>query len=95
LRVTVEFVGLPELRKTIGSKSLRVSLDRGTMGDLLSQLERMYGAPVRKSLLDSKGNIHETIQVIRNGREWLARDNPMAELRDGDRITFLLMVAGG
>ncbi len=91
----MEFVGLPELRKKIGSKTLEVCLERNTIGDLLSQLERMYGAPVRNSLLDPKGNIHGTIQVIRNGREWLARDNPMAELKDGDRITFLLMVAGG
>ena len=95
MRVTVEFVGLPELRKKIGSRSLEVCLERGTMGDLLSQLERMYGAHVRNSLLDSRGNIQETIQVIRNGREWLARDKPIVELRDGDRITFLLMVAGG
>lgn len=95
MKVKVEFIGLPELRRLIGSKETTVTLRGSTIGDLLDELKRLYGNLVKDHLLDQQGKIQGVIQVIRNGKEWLARDNPMTELRDGDRITFLLMVAGG
>lgn len=97
MRLQVEFVGLPDLRKAAGSKQIHVEFPGAvtTLGELLAELARRHGSLIRGSLLDSRGMVDASIQVIRNGSEWLPREDMDRPLRDGDRVTFLLMVAGG
>lgn len=95
LRITVEVIGLPELKKALGARQKTIETRGSTLGDLLEALESSVGLLARKSLRNDKGNIQDIVQVIRNGSEWLPRDDLGVELREGDKITFLLMVAGG
>lgn len=94
--VRVEFVGLPELRKAAGSREISLELRNTTLGGLIGELERLHGPIARRSLLAPDGaQVDQSIQVLRNGSEWLSREDLGAPLRSGDRITFMLMVAGG
>lgn len=94
--VRVEFIGLPELRKAAGAKELPMELQEATLGGLLKELVSRYGLTARRNLLDANGlGVEQSVQVIRNGKEWLCREDLNTPLRSGDRITFMLMVAGG
>jgi molybdopterin converting factor small subunit len=95
MEVRVTFGGLPELARAVGGKEISAQIQGGTLGDLLRELERAYGAPVRKSLVTPAGTVHETVQVLRNGANWIARDALDTRLEEGDSVTFLLMMAGG
>lgn len=94
--VRVEFVGLPELRKAAGAREISLELKEGTLGGLLEELQERHGLIARESLMSSDGRrVEQSIQVLRNGTEWLSREQLETPLRSGDRITFMLMVAGG
>jgi molybdopterin converting factor small subunit len=95
MEVRVTFAGLNELARAVGQKEVSAQLSGDTLGDLLRHLEQAYGAPLRKSLLTPAGTVHETVQVLRNGATWIARDDLQAPLKEGDSVTFLLMMAGG
>ena len=95
MRVRVTFAGLNDLTRAIGAKEVNAEFEGGTFGDLLGHLERAYGAPLRKEVLTPAGTVNETVQVIRNGAEWIGRDALDAPLQEGDGVTFLLMMAGG
>lgn len=92
----VEFVGLPELRKAVGAREISLELKDSTLGGLLKALEERHGLLARENLLSSEGpQVQQSIQVLRNGSEWLSRDALETPLKSGDKITFMLMVAGG
>ncbi len=94
--VRVEFIGLPELRKAAGAKELPMELQEATLGGLLKELVSRHGLIARRNLLDANGlGVEQSVQVLRNGKEWLSREDLNTPLRSGDRITFMLMVAGG
>ncbi|MDY7038456.1 MAG: MoaD/ThiS family protein [Thermodesulfobacteriota bacterium] len=95
MNIKVKLIGFPDLKRIIGSNEVAVQVDGGTFGDLLKHLERTYGPPIRKALLDKKGAIDKSVQVMRNEREWISREDLTFPLNDGECLTFLLMVAGG
>jgi molybdopterin converting factor small subunit len=95
VNLRIKLIGFPDLKRLIGSNEIEVPLEGATFGDLLRQLEYTYGAPVRKALLNEKGGVDGSVQVLLNDREWISREDLSLALTDGDRVTFLLMVAGG
>lgn len=96
LRLGVKFVGFPEIQRLVGGREIQVKSPGPTLRDLLEVLTDRYGSPMRKALLSDEGSVDSTVQVIRNGREWIERDAlDIPLLKEDDRITFLMMMAGG
>lgn len=95
MNLHVKLIGFPDLKRLIGGNEIALQVQGETLGHLLRHLEATYGAPIRKALLDAKGAVDRSVQVLRNDREWLSREDMSFALRDGDRVIFLLMVAGG
>lgn len=95
MRVRVKLVGLPKLARAIGQGEFDAQLDGPTLGHLLRHLEARHGQQVRKDLLTPQGTVNDTVQVMRNGSDWIPRDALSHPLAEGDEITFLLMMAGG
>jgi len=85
-RIKVKVLGLPQVIKVIGASTVDIEVNGTTFGDLLDELERRYGSEVRHNI-----NVH----AIRNGREWIKRDDMCAPINDGDSFSFQSMVAGG
>jgi sulfur carrier protein ThiS len=95
MKITVESLGLPTLSAVIGKRA-ELEFKRGTVADLIDQLVRRFGPKAREMLLDSEGQLDLTIQVMVNDEGFLAREDlPKRELKDGDRIRFMLLVGGG
>jgi len=95
MKITVESLGLPTLSAVIGRRA-ELEFKGVTVADLIDQLVRRFGLKAREMLLDSEGQLDLTIQVMVNDEGFLAREDlPKRELKDGDRIRFMLLVGGG
>jgi sulfur carrier protein ThiS len=96
MKVSVECLGLPTLSAVIGKKT-DVQIGNGaSLSDLVHQITGRFGSKAREVLLDGEGQLDLTIQVMVNDEGFLAREDlPKRELRDGDRIRFMLLVGGG
>jgi len=95
MKITVESLGLPTLSAVIGKKA-EFDFKGGTVADLVGLLVGRFGARARKVLLDGEGQLDLTIQVMVNDDGFLVREDlPKRELKDGDRIRFMLLVGGG
>jgi sulfur carrier protein ThiS len=95
VKVWVKLVGFPEIRQRLGCDRIQVDLEGQTLGDLLRWLQRTQADPVQTALLDPAGRPDPSVQVIRNGQEWIAPDRADCELFEGDQITLMVLVAGG
>jgi molybdopterin synthase sulfur carrier subunit len=86
---------LPVLPEAIGGKELDVEFAGETVNDLIEHLVKRYGRKARQALYDEKGKLDPTVQVLRNGREWITHDRLDTPLQDGDSVIFMVMMAGG
>ena len=95
MKITVECLGLPTLSAVIGKKA-ELDVKPGTVADLIDHLIGRFGSKSRQLLLDGEGNLDYTIQVMVNDEGFIAREDlPKRELKDGDRVRFMLLVGGG
>jgi len=95
IRVTVDFLGLPNAAKLAGAKAVPLALPGGTIADAISSLVAGRDARLGKLLLDGEGKLDLAFQVIRNGKEWLRREQLGLPLSDGDVLTITMLVGGG
>lgn len=95
MKIQIESLGLPTLSKLIG-KSTQVEMANGTVADVISKIVDRIGRPARKILLDQKGRLDLSIQVMVNDESFLPRDDyDKRNLTDGDVVKFMLLVGGG
>ncbi|MBC8247444.1 MAG: MoaD/ThiS family protein [Deltaproteobacteria bacterium] len=95
MKITIEFLGLPNLSGVLGKKS-EIEFPGGTVSDLTSYLIRRYGPKVRQMLLDSDGQMDSTIQVMINDDGFLPRHQfSEKSLNENDIVSFLLLAGGG
>jgi molybdopterin converting factor small subunit len=95
MKINVEFLSLPNLVKKIGSKSVVLDFSGTTVNDLVRELAGKYGNDVQKFLLDETGNLDLHLAVAINQQEWLRHHQMDRPLREGDRVTIMMLVAGG
>jgi sulfur carrier protein ThiS len=95
LKVQVEFLGLPTLSKLIGKKTQLDMVD-GTVADMITHIVNRHGQKARKILLDEKGELDMTIQVMINNEGFIPRESYSRRLlKEGDQIKVMLLVGGG
>ena len=95
MKIKVELLGLPTLSSLIGKRS-EVEITGETVTDLVAHLVKRYGHKVRQILLDQKGDLDSTIQVIVNEESFMPREEiSLRTLQDGDKVIILLLAGGG
>jgi molybdopterin converting factor small subunit len=95
MKITVEFLSLPNVVKKVGSKSVVLDFSGTTVGDLVREVAEKYGSDVKKFLLDETGNLDMTLALTINKQEWIRHNQMDKPLHDGDRVTIMMLVAGG
>ena len=95
MKITVEFLSLPNVVKMIGNKSIVLDFSGTTVNDLVRELAGKYGGDVKKFLLDETGNLDMTLALMINKQEWIRHNQMDRPLQDGDMVTILMMAAGG
>ena len=96
MKVKVESLGLPTLSQLIGKK-IDIDLpDDASIRDLLDLIRNRFGPKVEEVLFDSSGNLDLTIQIMLNEDTFVPLDKiEEYKLKDGDKVSFLLLAGGG
>ncbi len=95
MKITVEFLSLPNVAKMVGSKAIVLDFSGTSVNDLIHELAEKYGREVQKFLLDETGQLDMSLALTLNGQEWIHRNQMEKPLRDGDKVTIMMLVAGG
>ena len=92
MRVRVEFLGL---HYAIPKSHLEVEFPGETIAHLINHLSKGM-KEFRDAVLKADGSLDEAVQVGLNEEEWVTPDRVNeTKIRDGDRITFMMMAGGG
>jgi molybdopterin converting factor small subunit len=95
MKITVEFLSLPNIVKKIGSKSIVLDFSGATVNDLVREVAGKYGSDVQKFLLDETGSLDMSLALMLNKQEWVRHNQMDKPLQDGDRVTIMMLAAGG
>jgi sulfur carrier protein ThiS len=95
MKVTVEFLSLPNVVKMVGGKEIQLQVPGETVDDLVRALIDRYGQKLGGFLLDADGKLDMAFRIMRNKREWIPRERTSTRLEEGDRLTIMLLVGGG
>lgn len=95
MKITVEFLSLPNVVKKVGSKTVILDFSGTTVNDLVREVAGKYGSDVQKFLLDENGQLDMCLAVAINQQEWIRHHQMDRPLQDGDRVTIMMLVAGG
>lgn len=95
MAITVEFLSLPNVARMVGGKIITMDFSNQTVEELIRQVTEKYGKKVQQFLLDENGRLDMMLKVLRNGEEWIQPEQMQRQLQDGDRITIMLLAAGG
>jgi len=66
-----------------------------TLGDVIVQFMSEYGKKIRKSFIDSQGNLETHVVILVNGRNYLFLEDLNTKLKDGDQIVLSAPLFGG
>ncbi len=95
MKIAVEFLSLPVVTKIVGGKSIFFELHGRTIEDLMNELVTRYGEKVGGFLLDESGKLDRIFKILLNKKEWVTRDQMNKALKDGDKVTIMMLVGGG
>ncbi len=95
MKVTVEFLSLPNVVKMIGSKAITMDFSGQSVDDLVEEVAKRHGAELGRFLLDETGRLDPTFAVTINKQEWIRRDQMNRFLREGDVVTIMMLTGGG
>ena len=95
MKIHVEFLGFPMVSDVIGKKKMETDIPGDTVKDVIDELIRRYGKKVEQAFYDDKGRFDVTLQMTLNGKTFISADQLHAPLKNGDTLTFMLLLAGG
>jgi MoaD family protein len=79
-----------------GVKTEYIEVPKATVGDLIDQLAKKYGAKFRNLILNPKtGELQYGIIVSLNDQDVRKMKGLMTTLSDGDRVSLLPPISGG
>jgi sulfur carrier protein ThiS len=68
---------------------------KGSVKDLIGGMLARYGSAANM-IFDQSGTLDHSIQVVINDREYVKpQDFEKILIRDGDVVTFMMLIAGG
>jgi molybdopterin converting factor small subunit len=86
---------LPKVARIVGNKSIVFDLQGRHIQDLIMEISERYGQEIRTFLLDESGQLDTVFKIQLNKTQWISRDRLDTPLREGDRVTFMMLVGGG
>lgn len=95
MKITVEFLSLPQISKIAGAKSVSIDFPGATLHELFETIAQKYGEKVGKLLFDESGKLDRIFKVLLNKKDWIHHDRLDKKLKEGDRVTLMLLVGGG
>ncbi|NWF54416.1 MAG: MoaD/ThiS family protein [Syntrophaceae bacterium] len=96
MNIQIELIGFPVIYDLFPAGPHPYSLSGNTLLHLVNDLIARHDSRMKEALLDSgAGALDPTIQ-IRINQTWIPREKiPEQKLEEGDRVTFMKLLAGG
>jgi molybdopterin converting factor small subunit len=95
MKLEVEFLSLPLITRGLGRKKISVAFPGGNLSQLLKHLSGSV-KKFREMVLDGGEVLASDVQLYVNGTSRVSGETiHETELKDGDQITFMMLVAGG
>ncbi|HAR96676.1 MAG TPA: hypothetical protein DCR97_12055 [Deltaproteobacteria bacterium] len=95
MKLDIEFLSLPLITRELGKKKISVAFPGGNLSQLLQHLAGTVKR-FREMILDGGDSLAPDVQLYLNGASRVSDDTiTEIELKDGDRVTFMMLVAGG
>lgn len=93
----VEFLGLSSISASAGKRTeADIAGGTVTVKDIIDHLVRKHGLKASRAILDNKGDLDVTIQVMINDEGFLQREELTKRiLKENDRVRFMLLAGGG
>ncbi len=96
MRIEVEFVGFPTIYDIFQEVSHPHSFSGETLSDLIESLIEKYGERLIESLLDPGTHAFDPAIQIMVNRQYVGRESlHLKKMKEGDKVTFLRLLAGG
>jgi molybdopterin converting factor small subunit len=94
--VEVQFTGFPTIYNLFQGDTIRHSFSGKTLQELIADLISTHGERIREALWDDKVNgLDPSIQIMVNRRYIWRADLDKPIVSQGDKVTFLRLLAGG
>ncbi|MEC7227419.1 MAG: MoaD/ThiS family protein [Candidatus Latescibacterota bacterium] len=87
-------VNIPTPLRKLTNNESEVSVEAGSVGDLVDALDASYSG-IAEKLLDEKGDIRRYVNVFVNDEDIRFLDGKGTALKDGDTISIVPAIAGG
>ena len=87
-------VSIPTPLRKLTNNESEVSIEAGSVGDLVDALDVAYSG-IAEKLLDEKGDIRRYVNVFVNDEDIRFLDGKGTTLKDGDNISIVPAIAGG
>ena len=87
-------VSIPTPLRKLTNNESEVSIEAGSVGDLVDALDAAYSG-IAEKLLDEKGDIRRYVNVFVNDEDIRFLDGKGTTLKDGDNISIVPAIAGG
>ncbi|MFX1567722.1 MAG: MoaD family protein [Promethearchaeota archaeon] len=65
------------------------------LGDVIKRFMSEYGSRIRKSFIDSRGNLETHVVILVNGRNYMFLEELNTKLKNGDQIVISPPLVGG
>ncbi|MFX0043911.1 MAG: MoaD family protein [Candidatus Hodarchaeota archaeon] len=65
------------------------------LDDVIKHFMSKYGKKIRKSFIDSHGNLETHVVILVNGRNYMFLEELNTKLKDGDQIVISPPLVGG
>ncbi len=92
--IQIQIVAAMEMAAVLNSRRMGMMLPEGSVvRDLLTELQQKYGEPMTKILYGSGRDLQQVLLL--NGRSILYHQGFETELKDGDQVFLMPLVAGG
>ena len=96
MKILVEFIGFPTLHDLFPAGTHPCIFPGNSLSGLVEDLILRYGETMKESLIDQETKkLDQTIQVRLNCNYLNREEMDLQELKEGDSITFLKLLAGG
>jgi sulfur carrier protein ThiS len=96
MEIRIEFIGFPVIYDLFPEGAHPYTLTGETIAQLMGDLISRNGSRVQEALMDpGTRELDPTIQIQINGRFISRSEIPRQKIEEGDRITFLRLLAGG
>ena len=87
-------VSIPTPLRKLTNNESEVSIEAGSVGDLVDALDAAYSG-IAEKLLDEKGDIRRYVNIFVNDEDIRFLDGKGTTLKDGDNISIVPAIAGG